>query len=415
MAKTPRGILSSSFRGWRVGLALWALCAGAGVAFAQEGETLTPLQIEKDPIAWMGGKSVVAVARVAADGAEFRSGPDPNYRVVRRAEPGTLVLIVGYHPNHFCEILVPTGVRAYVHSRFMQVDDDGLGRCHEERVNVRSIPSSQGDYPIGQIGPGDVLLVWNKTGPDQDWYEVTPPGRLTVYVEDTALDLVGTLDDATAVEIADARSALYARFAAAADESKERDARAAAEAALRVEYDRLVAAIEVQRARGPDAEYDAIENDLTRLGVETDDADLLRDIEAKRELVATLTQSADRERKLRARQEQEREESERRARETATRAPAVSPVTTPTQPQPTTPPAAAGTSGEWVGFLRSRDENGGVAYSVEQGARVLVRIDGGSKRYRWADFVGLQVRVRGRVIQSGGVPTIDVTKLEIQR
>lgn len=405
--------MGSSFRGRCVGLALWALCAWVGSASAQEGETLTPLQIEKDPIAWMGGKSVVAVARVAADGAEFRSGPDPNYRVVRRAEPGTLVLIVGYHPNHFCEILVPTGVRAYVHSRFMQVDDDGLGRCHEERVNVRSIPSSQGDYPIGQIGPGDVLLVWNTVGPDRDWYEVTPPGRLTVYVEDTALDLVGTLDDATAVEIADARAALYAKFAAAADESKEREARAAAEAALRVEYDRLVEAIEAERARGPDADYDAIENDLTRLGVETDDADLLRDIESKRELVVTLTQSAERERKLRARQEQEREEADRRARESATSPPTVPAVTKPT---PTAqPPAATGTSGEWVGFLRSRPENGGVAYSIEQGARVLVRIDGQSKRYRWADFVGLQVRVRGRVTQSGGVPTIEVTRLEIQR
>ncbi|NUN98975.1 MAG: hypothetical protein HUU01_00005, partial [Saprospiraceae bacterium] len=80
-----------------------------------------------------------------------------------------------------------------------------------------------------------------------------------------------------------------------------------------------------------------------------------------------------------------------------------------------TPPASAGSSGEWVGFLRSRPENGGLAYSIEQGSRVLVRIDATSKRYRWTDFVGLQVRVRGRVSQSGAVPTIDVTKLEIQR
>lgn len=385
-----------------------------GGASAQDGETLTPLQIEKDPVAWMGGKAVIAVARVAADGAEFRSGPDPNYRVVRRAEPGTLVLIVGYHPNHFCEILVPSGVRAYVHSRFMQVDDDGLGRCHEERVNVRSIPSSQGDYPIGQIGPGDVLLVWNTAGPDQDWFEVTPPGRLTVYVEDTVLDLVGTLDDAISVEVADARSALYAKFAAAADASKEREARAAAEAALRVEFDGLVERIETQRSRGPDADYDDIENELTRLGVETDDADLLRDIESKRELVATLASSAERERRLRATQEREREESDRRAREAAARGPVTPAVVTPTQPAQTQP-ASAGSSGEWVGFLRSRPENGGLAYSIEQGSRVLVRIDVTSKRYRWTDFVGLQVRVRGRVSQSGAVPTIDVTKLEIQR
>lgn len=401
------------FQRLSVGLTVVSLCVLARPSPAQEGETLTPLQIEKDPIAWMGGKSVVAVARVAADGAEFRSGPDPNYRVVRRAEPGTLVLIVGYHPNHFCEILVPTGVRAYVHGRFMQVDEDGLGRCHEERVNVRSIPSSQGDYPLGQIGPGDVLLVWGEAGPDRDWYEVTPPGRLTVYVEDTTLDLVGTLDDATSVEIGDARAALYAKFAAAADESKEREARAAAEAALRVEFDRMVEAIEAERARGPDAEYDELENDLTRLGVETDDADLLRDIESKRELVATLSQSAERERKLRDRQEQERVDTERRDREAANRPQTPTAAPTPIEAAPA--PAAAGTSGEWVGFLRSRPENGGFAYSVEQGARVLVRIDGASKRYRWADFVGLQVRVRGRVRQAGGVPTIEVTKLEIQR
>jgi hypothetical protein len=413
MAKTSRGIRVPIGRAVR---AAW-LVATIGVmaaASAQEGETLTPLQIERDPIAWMGGKSVIAVARVAAEGAEFRSGPDPNYRVVRRAEPGTLVLIVGYHPNHFCEILVPSGVRAYVHSRFMQVDDDGLGRCHEERVNVRSIPSSQGDYPIGQIGPGDVLLVWNKVGPDQDWYEVTPPGRLTVYVEDTVLDLVGTLDDAISVEIADARSALYERFTAASDASKEREARAAAEAALRTEYDRLVEAIEAQRARGPDAEYDAIENDLTRLGVETDDADLLRDIESKRELVATLMSSAERERELRARQAEEQAADERRAREEAARQP-TQPVTRPSTERPTPPPVASGTSGEWVGFLRSRAENGGLVISVEQGSRVLVRIESASKRYRWQDFVGLQVRVRGRVTQAGGVPTIEVTKLEIQR
>jgi hypothetical protein len=403
MTTTSRGIFG------RFVTALVLIAGSASSALGQGGETLTPLQIEKDPIAWMGGKNVVAVARVSADGAEFRSGPDPNYRVVRRADAGTLVLVVDYHPNHYCEILVPTGYRAYVHNRFMQVDDDGLGRCHEERVNVRSIPSSQGDYPIGQIGPGDVLLVWGKVGTDQDWFEVTPPGRLTVYVEDTSLDLVGAMDDAISAEIAAARGELYDRFAANSEDTKAKAAAKEAEARLREEFESVLAAIDTQRARGPDAEYDALAEELTRLGTATDDSDLLREIETQRELLVTLTSSAERERLLR-----DQEEADRLAEAQRALAAKTNPVATPAVPA-TAPVAAAGTSGEWIGFLRSRPENGGLAYSIEQGARALVKIDVSSRRYRWNDFVGLQVRIHGRVTQPGGVPVVDVTKLEIQR
>ena len=121
------------------------------------------------------------------------SGPGPNYKVVRRAEQGLLVKVVGEvvkeveEEDDYYRIFVPDGYDCYISALYLNVGADSVGVVTGNRVALRSIPNPKADFPLIRVDKGQRLKVWEKVG---DWYRCLAPEHAHVYVIQDSLTLV---------------------------------------------------------------------------------------------------------------------------------------------------------------------------------------------------------------------------------
>jgi len=394
-------------------LALWS----ASDVVAQDGDgvagDVTSVQVaEADPLAWIGAHEVSFVARVRDEHAELRSGPDPNHRVVRRVSGGTLLLVVGDGGRGYLRVLVPSGYRAFIHGRYVDFDQQGLGTVNADRVNVRSIPSSVGDYPIGQVSRGRSLMVWGPAG--SEWLEVTAPGDLPLWITGGSINLVGDLDEALAVEVAEARAARLAEWETRTEEARTRSEERHAVTDAMSRLAELRAAVLTEQSRGGEADFTATSTALAAIRESVTDEAVLRAVDAQQREIDALQRAADLERERRelARQlDAERERLEQVKKEARVRRFRES----SSIDEKAFSALRVGDEVEWVGFLRVRPDDDEHPVALEQGTRLVGWLTCSTGRLRLADFGGRQVAVMGRVTRLGSAPKVDVVRLEILR
>lgn len=392
----------------RLVVALALLAPSSSLALPQEsGSDATAVPAaDRDPLGFLAGQELKLVGRAGPSGAELRSGPDPNYKLVRTAPAGTLFAVVGSTKTHY-KVLVPDGFRAYIHSKYLEVDASGHGTVTSDAVNVRSTPSATADYPIGQVSSGAEVLVWSKAGDAGDWCEVTAPAELAVWTPMSSVEAAGELDDALRSAIAEALALRERAFLARGAGSSPNEAAAAAQTAeLAGRLDAVQRELAAARARGPAADYGPPAAALAQLAGEAADPALRTRIEGLQREVADLVALQEQARASEATAAAARAEEERKRREAA-----AAPV-----PLSATVAAAAPTPGAYVGFLRQRKGDPTHPFTVEQGTKVVAWLTCSSGRYRLADFANLQVEASGSVGASrDGAPVLDVGRLAIVR
>jgi len=106
------------------------------------------------------------------------SGPSSNFRVLKRAGSGTLLEIIAQKGDYF-RVRVPAGFRCYISAEFIAYGNDMIGSVTGSRVNLRSVPSFEGDYPLMKVDRGDTLRVWERKG---DWVRVEAPPEAFAYI-----------------------------------------------------------------------------------------------------------------------------------------------------------------------------------------------------------------------------------------
>lgn len=407
----------------------------AGMAQEVPSDATVIDPVDRDPLAWIGDREVRFVGRTR-DAIGLLSGPNENYRKVKTVAAGSLLVVVGDLAPNYLEILVPDGFRAFIHGRYLEQVSGHIWRVNADRVNLRSQPQSQGDYPITQLHTDAEVWVWGPAPSDPEWIEVTPRAAVALWTTDDEVDPIGGLTGATLDEITRLRAGFDAMFAepGAMDplvqassptspptpqaEPPAPAVEATADNPLAAGHERIAElllqakeGIAAQRQRGRAADYSTARNLLAEAARLQPDPP---EIALSDSLLAEIRMH---EEDRRAALERESlasriaEEKDRLARlQTAGLTTETKVLTTPS---PATATWSAGQQTRFSGFLRHRPEDPSRPLAVEQGTRVLAYVTCSSGRYVLTDFVGKQVALKGKIGTAGATPTLDVDHLEI--
>lgn len=412
----PGVVLIAAFvlgdRGYAAPAAVVATTSGISVADDE------PFQSEMDDL--MGVHELLFVGRAGPSGAVLRSGPNPNYGVVRRADPGALLIAVSTRDDGYVNVIAPDGYLAYVHSDYVDVDEDGVGVVNSDRVNLRSQPSSRGDYPVAQMDRGTEVLVWQRVGDGDKWLQVTAPEGVPVWTTRSELGEEGALDAGLVEEV---RTLQRARTNAWEQRSAESAERAAARRAFEKVPEVLTAAstaIDAERKKGSDADFTAARGLIeSALALESSQLTLPAELRAEADRLTGTIEAVE---LVRDQEKQRLALLDRLAQEEKRLSAAASAPLPPPLPAvaqaPVPPPLQVGSRGRHTGFLRLRADSTGVSsgnqtFALERGANVIAWVGCSTGRYRLADFAGKQVVVHGTVSGSSASPFIEVDRLEI--
>ncbi|MEQ8762421.1 MAG: SH3 domain-containing protein [Planctomycetota bacterium] len=125
---------------------------------------------------------------------ELRAGANENYKATETLEAGRLLVVVQERAGWY-EVEVPGGFECYVHSDYVELDDEGHGAVLGDNVNLRAIATSSNNYPITRVQRGDRLRVLEKEG---DWLHVLSPASAKAWVLASKAEAVGTRGEMTA-------------------------------------------------------------------------------------------------------------------------------------------------------------------------------------------------------------------------
>jgi len=113
-------------------------------------------------------------------GTTLRAGPGPNFLGVLGVDE-TTVLRVGEPQGSQRRVYVAQGYPVYFHRDFVRVSEDDREVWVEgERVNARLLPTTVGNLPVGQVGPGGPFVLLDEEG---DWLRVLAPLGLPLYAD----------------------------------------------------------------------------------------------------------------------------------------------------------------------------------------------------------------------------------------
>ena len=120
-----------------------------------------------------------------ASGVVLRAGPDPSYSILGKYSSGTQLKVYEVSGEYFYVRIVKENLVGYIASKF--VDKAGLlpgenatptpkaiagtipGTVSASKLALRSVPSTEGNTPIGEVVKGDSVLIFFKTG---DFYYI---------------------------------------------------------------------------------------------------------------------------------------------------------------------------------------------------------------------------------------------------
>ncbi|MFH2001394.1 MAG: hypothetical protein ABIK28_17055 [Planctomycetota bacterium] len=164
-------------------------------------EPVQPVQEEQQD-----DESMTGFCRLARS-EKLWSGPSKNFKVVREASEGSLLIIIGEKAGYY-RVQVPDGFQCYIAANYLDIDANSVGTVTGNRVNLRSIPGIKGDYPIYQAMGGDKLYVWDRVG---EWCCISAPDSAFLYIPKDAVTLVEDSSEVQA-EIASLRKQGFNRW-----------------------------------------------------------------------------------------------------------------------------------------------------------------------------------------------------------
>ncbi len=348
---------------------------------------------------------VIGLCRLLSD-QDLWSGPSTNYKKIKRAESGSLLEIIGEKGNYF-RVCVPDGFSCFIHTDFIIFNDEMLGTVTGNRVNLRSIPSTKGDYPIFQINSGYTLRVWERNG---EWVKVEAPPEAYVYVLKTEVAPVpGTAEilDELAQQRSQGRRAWEEHFG----NIREKKALDDSDAKLRVRFRALEESanknFDGKRLDDVRAEYHAIAEAVSDELVKTVSLSRIREIDTLLAQSKLKDDFKEREKRMRLREEEWRREL-RKMEEKEIAGTGEKKVSLPL------PVARKGL------VLLGRVDASGSRIILRGGKfkdSPLYTISCPDRRYRLKDFHGKRIAVRGAVgkMVTGELPSMVVERIEILR
>lgn len=340
-------------------------------------------------------------------GVKLMSLYDENAPAIRELAPGEILIAHGEKAG-WVQVEVPGGFPCWVFGQYVdETGELGIAIVKSDRVNLRAIPSSEKNYPIGQVNKGDQLRVLDHKG---DWVKVLAPSSIHAYVKASSTTVLG--DPARVRQrIQELEAAAEAqwkeRLALLERQREEQKRRAEAKAA----FDTADAALMQEKAKAVNADFSRVRAMLSEAsrhpgadeGIQAKVKDRIDLIEALEALIREKAGAAELERrskemeeKLRGAREKALEEAQERIR--------------------FSDPDRLRGRYDGAGWLkRSLSLTRGNVYTLEKGGITLFEIIDPQGRYDLTDYLGHEIGVRGRTMRFPGatVQTIEITKLEV--
>jgi len=324
-----------------------------------------------------------------------------NYKVLHHSPPGELLEVIGTK-GYYYRVLVPSGFRCYIHSKYLQVDENRMGIVIGDNVNLRSIPSMKGDFPIFKVNRGRQLPVWDREG---EWFQISAPEEAYAYV------LIEEVESVPDTPLFRKRIDEERQKARAAWEGRIAEIQAGRETARQEEIlrTRLAGLEKDAPSKFKGRDLDEVKRAYQEIAAATTD-DGTRVLALARTREVALLQS---ERKL----QQEVLEREREAREAKKRLEEEKKKTRKAEEEARLPTGELPVEGMRISVLGRVDASGEEIILTgglrpDQPQYTIACPDG---RYVLADFHGKRVAIRGIVgkITRGKVPSVVVERLEI--
>lgn len=354
---------------------------------------------DKDPV------DVIGLCRLLSD-QDLWSGPSKNYKKIKRAASGSLLEIIGEKGSYF-RVRVPDGFSCFIHTNFIIFNEEMLGTVTGNRVNLRSTPSTKGDYPLFQVNSGYTLRVWERDG---EWVRVEAPPEAYLYVLKTEVAPVtetAEILDELAQQRAQGRREWEDHFGAIREEKVAQDN----DAQLRIRFRALEESadkkFEGKRLEDVKAEYQAIAEAVTDELVKTVSLSRIREIDTLLAQDKLKDDFEEREKRMRLREEEWRRELRKMEEKGLS----------DSGSEKSAPPLPV--SGKGLVLLGRVDASG--SRIVLRGGKFkdspLYTISCPDRRYLLKDFHGKRIAVRGSVdkMVTGELPSMVVERIEILR
>jgi len=346
---------------------------------------------------------VIGRCRLLTD-QDLWSGPSTNYKKIKEAAAGSLLEIIGEKGDYF-RVRVPDGFPCFVHTDFIIFNEEMLGTVTGNRVNLRSIPSTKGDYPIFQVNSGTTLRVWERSG---KWVKVEAPPEAYVYVlksEVTPVPETAEILDEIARQRALGRRAWEEHFGGIREQKTidENDA------ALRVRFSALEESAKSdydgKRLEDVKAEYHAIAEAVSDELIKTVSLSRIREIDTLLAQNKLKDDFKEREKRMRLREEEWRRELRKlEEKDGAAAGEKKAALPLPVAGKPLVLLGRVDASGSRI-VLRGGKFKDSPLYTISCPDR----------RYRLKDFHGKRIAVRGEIDKmiTGELPSMVVERIEI--
>ena len=119
------------------------------------------------------------VFSVPESGTVLRSGPGDDYVGVLTLD-GRTVVRLGELRGTYREVFVPQGFPIYLHGDYVETfPQDAQARVTASRVNMRLLPATEGNIPLGQLGVESGRL--ELLGIENGWVRVMAPLRVPLF------------------------------------------------------------------------------------------------------------------------------------------------------------------------------------------------------------------------------------------
>ncbi len=348
---------------------------------------------------------VIGICRLLSD-QTLLSGPSTNYKKVKQAASGSLLEIIGEKSGYF-RVRVPDGFYCYIHTDYIIFNEEMLGTVTGNKVNLRSIPSTKGDYPIFQVNSGETLRVWERSG---EWIKVDAPPEAYLYVlktEVTPVAETAEIQDELAQQRARGRRAWEDHFGAIRREKEIEDSDAQLRIRFRVLEESASKNYGGKRLEDVRAEYQAIAETVSDELVKTVSLSRIREIDTLLAQEKLKDDFKEREKRMRLREEEWRRELRKMEENGIARS----------GEGKTAPPLAV--TGKGLILLGRVDAS--TSRILLRGGKhkdsPLYTISCPDRRYRLKDFHGKRIAVRGSVdkMVTGELPSMVVERIEILR
>jgi hypothetical protein len=118
-------------------------------------------------------------------GTVLRAGPGHDFVGVLTLD-GRTVVRLGELRGTYREVFVPMGFPIYLHGDFVQTHpEDAQARVTASRVNMRLLPATEGNIPLGQLGVESGRL--ELLGVENGWVRVMAPLDVPLFAPDAEL------------------------------------------------------------------------------------------------------------------------------------------------------------------------------------------------------------------------------------